>query len=655
MTNKTDEKLVSLCMITKNEEKVLDRCLSSINEYVDEIIIIDTGSTDSTKQIAKKYTDLVFDFEWINDFSAARNEGVKRATGTWILILDADEYFAEHEGQKLRDFLSTQTPAHNRVYSLSIINFLGDSSSGGSILESNADRIFPNGYNIQFYRAIHEQLYSQTKDVTLHSIRTPVAIYHTGYTEEAKAEKDKLNRNKEIFMNFKGKSLSDYDCFTLGNELSADNDLERAHYYYHRAFKKRNAQTAWYPFCLISLLNVTLQLDRLKDAWDLIENDLVKYQGFPEYDTIIGTIYRHLGFNDIAEQHFLKSIELSEKRAQSGANFWLISPDYGAKKPFEELSNIYYQRRDIKNTIYFLTKTLINDNKSIKYLLLLIQLLSQNDETSDVIQLLDQLFPDASPLQQAMLFKLSLNLGQLALSEHYYELISEQNITVSTEDQLRLFIIRQDQSSFEQELEQLTFDNIPSDGIIKHMIIASLAWHQPSYMNKLQLPEDHDLYQLTQVVHRYLHDQTVEQSVLDDCIHNISHILTQLFTLQLYDQYEQLLAYLDEPRVINDLANFFYRNNLMETAINYYTVMLEQYPEHLDGEAYENLAFLHFNNDIIDDAVAFFEKAVEKKPHFIHYTYICRYTKDAELKERYKQEIIEHFPHYQRLPMIQSL
>src|SRR3989344_5938628 len=82
---------ISLCMITKDEEKYLEQCLSSVNSLVDEIIIVDTGSNDKTKEIAKKFKAKVFDFKWIDDFSAARNESLKHATKDWILVIDADE------------------------------------------------------------------------------------------------------------------------------------------------------------------------------------------------------------------------------------------------------------------------------------------------------------------------------------------------------------------------------------------------------------------------------------------------------------------------------------------------------------------------------------------------------------------------------------
>ncbi|MBR6381317.1 MAG: glycosyltransferase family 2 protein [Lachnospiraceae bacterium] len=82
---------ISLCMIVKNEEAVLDRCLGSIADLMDEIVIVDTGSTDRTKEIASKYTDRIYDFEWIGDFSAARNFAFSKATMDYIYSADADE------------------------------------------------------------------------------------------------------------------------------------------------------------------------------------------------------------------------------------------------------------------------------------------------------------------------------------------------------------------------------------------------------------------------------------------------------------------------------------------------------------------------------------------------------------------------------------
>ena len=92
---------VSVCMIVKDEEKVLSRCLDSLRDLVDEIIIIDTGSTDATKHIAASYTDKIYDFKWIHDFSAARNYSFSKATKDYIYVADADEVIDEENRQRL--------------------------------------------------------------------------------------------------------------------------------------------------------------------------------------------------------------------------------------------------------------------------------------------------------------------------------------------------------------------------------------------------------------------------------------------------------------------------------------------------------------------------------------------------------------------------
>lgn len=101
---------VSLCMIVKNEERVLKRCLDSIADLMDEIIIVDTGSTDRTKEIASGYTDKIFDFVWRDDFAAARNFAASKATMEYIYTADADELLDEENRQRFRDLKKVLLP-----------------------------------------------------------------------------------------------------------------------------------------------------------------------------------------------------------------------------------------------------------------------------------------------------------------------------------------------------------------------------------------------------------------------------------------------------------------------------------------------------------------------------------------------------------------
>lgn len=94
-------------MIVKNEEKTIERCLNSVAHVMDEIIIVDTGSTDRTKHLCRKYTDKIYDFEWIDDFSAARNYSYSLATGDYIMWLDADDIILPEDIVKLQELKST--------------------------------------------------------------------------------------------------------------------------------------------------------------------------------------------------------------------------------------------------------------------------------------------------------------------------------------------------------------------------------------------------------------------------------------------------------------------------------------------------------------------------------------------------------------------
>lgn len=101
---------VSLCMIVRNEEKILDRCLGTVADLVDEIVIVDTGSTDATKELARKYTEKIYDFQWIDDFSAARNFAFSKARMDYIYSADADEVLSEENRERFRQLKETLLP-----------------------------------------------------------------------------------------------------------------------------------------------------------------------------------------------------------------------------------------------------------------------------------------------------------------------------------------------------------------------------------------------------------------------------------------------------------------------------------------------------------------------------------------------------------------
>jgi len=182
--------LISVAMIMKNEAHNLDRALGSIKPYVDEIVVVDTGSTDESVEIARKYTDKIYFFEWRDDFSVARNYSLQFPTCEWVLIYDADEEVKE-DFAGLRDFLAKLPKDVNTVY-LPTISYL-DWSLKRTEVASTA-RIFRNG-TVRYENIVHNQPIYKGRVV-----EAPFVIYHYGYIWTRKLKEKKYNRTKNLLV-----------------------------------------------------------------------------------------------------------------------------------------------------------------------------------------------------------------------------------------------------------------------------------------------------------------------------------------------------------------------------------------------------------------------------------------------------------------------
>ncbi|WP_139902238.1 tetratricopeptide repeat-containing glycosyltransferase family 2 protein [Clostridium thermarum] len=146
---------ISLCMIVKNEERVIARCLDSVKDIVDEIIIVDTGSRDRTKEICKKYTDKIFDFQWMDDFSAARNYSYSKAAKDYILWLDADDIILEEDRAKFKDLKANLDPSVDTVMMKYNVGF---DEEGKVTLSYYRERLSKRANNYRWIEPVHEYL-----------------------------------------------------------------------------------------------------------------------------------------------------------------------------------------------------------------------------------------------------------------------------------------------------------------------------------------------------------------------------------------------------------------------------------------------------------------------------------------------------------------
>ncbi|MFH2056819.1 MAG: glycosyltransferase, partial [bacterium] len=171
-----DAETVSLCMIVKNEEEFLPRCLASVKNVVDEIIIVDTGSEDRTVEIAESFGAKVFHHPWQNSFSLHRNQSIEYATCDWVLILDADEELERSDIAKLKT--ATRIPDIN-IISVSVLNKNLETGELTSFLPSM--RLWRRKLGCHYESIVHNELRIPDTEPVL---RADIKIYHYGYSLE---------------------------------------------------------------------------------------------------------------------------------------------------------------------------------------------------------------------------------------------------------------------------------------------------------------------------------------------------------------------------------------------------------------------------------------------------------------------------------------
>lgn len=236
--------LLSLCMIVKDEERFLPQCLKSAEGVADEIIVVDTGSTDKTREIARSFGARVEHFKWCDDFAAARNESLRYATGDWILILDADEELSDQRA--LRQFVMSQKPCPAAIYFTEYSALQNDEGVRWKV------RLFPNHRGIRYEGIIHELPSFMRKSPAALIVRAPGSSMHHGYRSDVYHHKQKNDRNVRILkLQAERKQGSPCDQWLI--HFHEYNHFMHAGQYEEALQAIRLTRAAWTPMTLFML------------------------------------------------------------------------------------------------------------------------------------------------------------------------------------------------------------------------------------------------------------------------------------------------------------------------------------------------------------------------------------------------------------------
>ena len=287
---------ISLCMIVKNEEFFLGAALGSVKAVLnlDDIIVADTGSTDRTKEIAADNGALVFDFEWCDDFAAARNFAADRAKNDWVLVLDADEEVISADISELEAFIKNS----DTVGAVTKVE-MSDKSTGP------LSRLY-NKKSYSYRGIIHEQIapIGENKKIIKNA---PIHIVHYGYAAEFKKARGKLERNERLLKKeLSGNPGDPYLLYQLGKcYFDAERDLPQACGCFEKALATSPDYRLEYVYNLVECYGYALiNTGKYAKAMRLIERFAKHYSGKPQYRYLTAHVYQNNGlFTEAVEQY----------------------------------------------------------------------------------------------------------------------------------------------------------------------------------------------------------------------------------------------------------------------------------------------------------------------------------------------------------------
>lgn len=249
---------VSACLIVKDEAARLPRCLASLAEAVDEIVVVDTGSSDETRELARSFGARVGTFHWSDDFSAARNAALDLATGDWVLVIDADEWLRPGGAAALR--AACDDPAVV-AYKLALVNHL----DGDRREEESLTRLFRRDPRVRFAGRVHEQVTESLAQVATRPGAWPelrgVTIEHDGYLKSIVRERDKSRRNVALLSRAVDEAPRDpYLRYKLAGELGPERGLPHLEIALERLLELPVEELRRRPWAEQALINGALQL-----------------------------------------------------------------------------------------------------------------------------------------------------------------------------------------------------------------------------------------------------------------------------------------------------------------------------------------------------------------------------------------------------------
>ncbi len=584
---------ISLCMIVKNEEKYLDKCLKCVQGKVDEIIIVDTGSTDRTVEIAEKYGSIIKYFEWIDDFAAARNYSIDAATSEYILILDADEYI--DDGADLQKELEK----NKDYYSLTIKNY---QTEGRAILHKNV-RLFKSGIGLHYSGKLHEHLNTFGEDNKYEGTDSDILIHHVGYMPEVVKEKGKKKRNLDIMIKEVEKNQTGYSYYNMGVVYMQEERYNEALDMFKKSYSLSKGKT--YVRTLLVHMGECLQLlGRHEEGIKLLLDAVSVYSGYIDLHYTLGNLYLNSGYLKDAQIVFERCLGFSEELDNVGiegtssymSNYKLaVIYDMKGKQgdAFDRAYEAVMRKRSFTPALSLYLKIMQRAGINPTEIKEQLDKIYAIDTAEDIKALIYSLYETRHPLLYDFLFIFEdfrladMRAVALMLNKQYDNSLREWE--------------KADKVSKDSVLDAavlclLTQNTLLVDKIKECLNFSNKEW---KFIRKLILKESIDKPYLTPEVEKM--------------IYNISEYLINIGE---FDLFEYISSYLMQcsAEILDKTASLLLDYNFTDTAMDLLSTSINNYPAR--SESYILLGDAYKNQGKIDEALECYKVALNQQEEY---------------------------------------
>lgn len=374
---------ISQCMIVKNEEKNIEKALSWGKGIVSEQIVVDTGSTDRTVEIAKSMGASVYYFPWIDDFAAAKNFAIEKARYEWIAFLDADEYFLPEDAKKL---LPVIEKADGTVCDGIATGWIHLDDEGKITSADTQIRIFRNHPTMRYKRRVHEYLTVNGHLLNVLNLVNELPIFHTGYSEKAYTGKKESKRNLKLIQAELADHPDEWEMWGyLGNEYDAVRDYAEAEKAYRKGIslmpkhlRENQTMAAEIYMRLLQLLTFLPQPDEA-GIMEIYEQAIKAMPKEGNFDYMVGQYFATHGNSQMGEKYLRRALEILEQYGNMAKSEMLAG---NIMRTYEMLAMCCFNNGNLSECIRFTTALLKEDHYLMSTLVVMLTAFRRDESTA---------------------------------------------------------------------------------------------------------------------------------------------------------------------------------------------------------------------------------------------------------------------------------